>query len=1208
MPELTTAAHLRGVLSRMRCLVWTADVALRDGSLEWDLQVVNPEVLLSVLPQVAHPGDTWEQVITRARVPEDAQRADETARQAILAGEPSYAHDLRHVDWYGDTVWLHEDVVIEPTGEGLWRVTGTVSEVTVRRRAEGELRAVISGVQCLMWHAKVADHDGVLQWHIDPVDYPVAERFFPVDLEPGEAWHEAVNRARRPADVVRMEHTSRTAIRSGARRYSQEFACVDRDGVTHWLREEVFVEPDGADRWRLVGVTMDVTDRRRAEDGLRQSEQHAALIADSLPVLIAYIDSDERYQFCNRTYSDWVQWDVGNVRGTPVRDLIDAPLYDELRGRIQAVLSGERVRFDLELPGDDGETRHVDCLYVPDIADDGAVRGFISLITDVTDRQRALSNARDSEAHLRAIMDGAADGIITMDAQGAIASLNPSAADMFGYSREELLGQNVSAMMPDPRARTGSGYVKSYLGVGEATAVGTRREVDGRRKDGTTFRASVSIGEVLLDGGAFFAIVVRDITEQLALRDELIALNAQLERRVEERTVELAREAEQHRATARVARQQSDELAHMVRSARCVLWSTSGVPREGGYQWTLLAPAESGLAEFLPVEIRPGKTYDDGWYRSVPTEDIARIDEATDRAIREGQSNYTVEYRSEGPAGAIRWLQDDISVERLGEDEWLRTGVLTDITDQKRSELVQQVVYEISEATHTALDPTSMHRGIHQSLSKLLDAPGYVVMLSEPGDSGAFDFVYRVLGSERGSDGPRAMPRSRTARVARSGKTEYLTAADTARLVDEGEIELYDAFAGAWLGAPLIVNDTVIGVVALLHPCEEDPYTQGEIAVFEYVCQQIAVAIDRGRVLEDLQREKRLFQALMDNVPDTIYLKDAESRFVRVNDIGGRALGLADGNEALGLTDAHWHDEPLAGRLRDEELEVMRTGQPIVGRIDPVGSDYWISVTKAPLRDETGAVVGIVGVNRDVSEVMRAQQALKDGEDQRTQLMDRMLVVQEEERARISRELHDQVGQELTSVLLGLRVIESAKTMADATLQAAELRKVTSATLEDIRQIAFDMRPSSLDDLGLETALRRDMDTLAKNAGFTATLHVHNPDDISASIETDVGLYRLAHAALTNVVRHANAGAVTVTLRAARVDGDRVVSLLVEDDGVGFDTDDVLAGPVGGRFGLLSMQERARLMGGTATIASVPGEGCTVLIEIPIADESHSDG
>ncbi|MBT7227716.1 MAG: hypothetical protein HN872_14060, partial [Gammaproteobacteria bacterium] len=177
-------------------------------------------------------------------------------------------------------------------------------------------------------------------------------------------------------------------------------------------------------------------------------------------------------------------------------------------------------------------------------------------------------------------------------------------------------------------------------------------------------------------------------------------------------------------------------------------------------------------------------------------------DEATDRAIREGQSNYTVEYRSEGPAGAIRWLQDDISVERLGEDEWLRTGVLTDITDQKRSELVQQVVYEISEATHTALDPTSMHRGIHQSLSKLLDAPGYVVMLSEPGDSGAFDFVYRVLGSERGSDGPRAMPRSRTARVARSGKTEYLTAADTARLVDEGEIELYDAFAGAWLGAP----------------------------------------------------------------------------------------------------------------------------------------------------------------------------------------------------------------------------------------------------------------------------------------------------------------------------------------------------------------------------------------------------------------------
>ncbi len=764
----------------MRCLVWTADVTLRDGSLEWDQSVVNPEVLPRVLPQVARLGDTWERTL-RTRVPEDARRADETARQAILAGEPSYAEDVRHVDWYGDMVWLHEDVVIDAVGENCWRLTGTVSEITKRRRAEDQLRAVIAGVQCLLWHAKVTDHAGELHWHVDPVDEAVAERFLPVDLHPGEAWHEAVNRSRRPEDVPRMERTSRNAIRSGAPRYSQEYPCVDRDGMARWLHEEVFIEPDGPDRWRLVGVTMDVTDRRHAENALRQSEQQARLIADSLPVLISYVDTEERYVFCNRAYNDWFGWDTENIPGTPVRDAIGETLYQATRDGIQAALAGERVRFDFEMPGGEEGPRDADCLYVPDIADDGSVRGFMALVTDVTERQRAIRDVRDSEAHLRAIMDGAVDGIITMDAQGRIASLNPTAADMFGYDRDELLGSDVSTMMPAPDGRSGGRYVEGYLRAGEATAVGTRREVQGRRKDGTTFPASMSIGKVLLEGRRLYACVVRDITEQKAMRDELIGLNADLEQRVEDRTAALAREAEQHRATAR---------------------------------------------------------------------------------------------------------------------------------------------------------------------------------------------------------------------------------------------------------------------------------------------------------------------------------------------------------------------------------------------------------------------------------------ALEDGENQRTQLMDRMLAVQEEERARIARELHDQVGQELTSVLIGLRVIESAETTEDATRQATELRKVTSSTLEDIRQIAFDMRPSSLDDLGLETALRRDLGVLAKNAGFTANLHIHNPDGLSASTEMEVGLYRLAHTALTNVVRHAEAQAVTVALQMAHVEGDHIVSLLVEDDGVGFDDEAVFAGPVEGRFGLLSMQERARMVGGRVTVESTPGEGATVLIEIPLADRT----
>ncbi len=165
--------------------------------------------------------------------------------------------------------------------------------------------------------------------------------------------------------------------------------------------------------------------------------------------------------------------------------------------------------------------------------------------------------------------------------------------------------------------------------------------------------------------------------------------------------------------------------------------------------------------------------------------------------------------------------------------------------------------------------------------------------------------------------------------------------------------------------------------------------------------------------------------------------------------------------------------------------------------------------------------------------------------------------------------------------------------------QSRELREVTSGTLEDVRRIAFDMRPTVLDDLGLETAPRRDLETLSQNAGLAATFRATNPHGRFLPAEMEVAIYRIVHTALTNIVHHADAGHVDVVLYTESVgqSGCRV-SAIVQDDGVGFDVDAVLDGPVEGRFGRLSMQERARMMGGEATFESIPGEGSSVRIEV----------
>jgi chemotaxis family two-component system sensor kinase Cph1 len=132
---------------------------------------------------------------------------------------------------------------------------------------------------------------------------------------------------------------------------------------------------------------------------------------------------------------------------------------------------------------------------------------------------------------------------------------------------------------------------------------------------------------------------------------------------------------------------------------------------------------------------------------------------------------------------------------------------------------------------------------------------------------------------------------------------------------------------------------------------------------------------------------------------------------------------------------------------------------------------------------------------------------------------------------------------------------------------------VTAGTLEDVRQIAFDMRPSSLDDLGMETALRRGLDALSQNAGFGSIFHAHNAEGISLPTE----LYRIARPAQTRVVRRARAQKVAAVMQTQPKNNSCRASLPTEDGGVGFDAEAVAEGPAEGRFGSLSMQARARL-------------------------------
>ena len=208
-----------------------------------------------------------------------------------------------------------------------------------------------------------------------------------------------------------------------------------------------------------------------------------------------------------------------------------------------------------------------------------------------------------------------------------------------------------------------------------------------------------------------------------------------------------------------------------------------------------------------------------------------------------------------------------------------------------------------------------------------------------------------------------------------------------------------------------------------------------------------------------------------------------------------------------------------------------------------------------------------------------------------------ILTAQEAERARVSRDLHDDVGQALTSVLLALRLVESSLAkgevdLHDARQRTEDVRELVADALRRARQLAFDLRPTVLDDIGLLAALERlalDMTARGETAVELAT------DGLAAARlppEVETVVYRVVQEALTNVVRHARAQTASVTVIVA----EGRVRALIEDDGLGFDP---TGAPTPGHLGVKGMAERADMIGGTVQLSSTP-DGTTVLLEVPL--------
>jgi two-component system sensor histidine kinase NreB len=222
--------------------------------------------------------------------------------------------------------------------------------------------------------------------------------------------------------------------------------------------------------------------------------------------------------------------------------------------------------------------------------------------------------------------------------------------------------------------------------------------------------------------------------------------------------------------------------------------------------------------------------------------------------------------------------------------------------------------------------------------------------------------------------------------------------------------------------------------------------------------------------------------------------------------------------------------------------------------------------------------------------------ALQEKEELQSVFLNKIITIQEEERKRISRELHDETSQSLTSIIVGLRVLAEQVQGNEEREKLLKIRDLAVTTLEVVHNIAVELRPVLLDDLGLVAAARKYIENYSKQYDIAMNIDFSNLSRERFSPEVEITLYRILQEALTNIVKHAKATQVWVSLNKKQ---DKLV-LEIQDNGVGFDTDIVKNTHSRTCLGIYGIGERVALVEGVFDIKSVIGQGTKLFVEIPL--------
>ena len=408
------------------------------------------------------------------------------------------------------------------------------------------------------------------------------------------------------------------------------------------------------------------------------------------------------------------------------------------------------------------------------------------------------------------------------------------------------------------------------------------------------------------------------------------------------------------------------------------------------------------------------------------------------------------------------------------------------------------------------------------------------------------------------------------------------------------------------MSLPIIKSGKVVGAFSFYAPVKNF-FDDSEIALLEEATGDVAFALEvfekeemRRKAEQGIVESERRYHTLAEVSPVGIFHTDAAGSTTYVNprwcQISGITYEKAMGNgwfEAV-----HPDDRDMLRRNWEEATRHQQVSVSEYRFVRPNGSTAWVIGQAIPERDADGAIVGYVGTTTDITDRKLAEKEMEESSQKLRQLTTHLLNIREEERKRIGREIHDELGQQLTAIKMDISWI-AKKTDPSQEAFKTKLQNVIALLdggNQSIRRILNELRPVILDDYGLLEALRWQAQQFTANTHIPVAMTA-SESDMRIPEEISTCIFRIFQEALTNITRYAKATQVKVSLD---IDSDSVL-MNIEDNGLGFDTELTKTKK---SFGILGMKERVASLNGRFDLSSVPGNGTRISIHIPITQKT----